>query len=248
MRKQMVAAAVLVALAVGAGQAAAAPERIGSSYVLQVPAPAGFVRVTPDMKQMYPYTRSFDSPPGPGGVDLVATYMPAELGPMARRGAVPEMDRWCLLQVVRSLRDVRVTPEDFTIIFQPGLIATLEKQGNDLLSQNAPLLDGQGDRIMKALEIPGDEGALKVGLISSVALKPHDVGAQHVGFSAFLRSRLDATAIGGQKVEEIIAMTTYAGVAGERMIQQVCYGQQGDLAWTRSTTRTWVMATQTANR
>lgn len=244
MRKQVACSAVAVVLAVGAGQVAAAPERIGSSYVLEVPAPSGFVRVTPDMRAMQ---RVHDATqPGENRqVRMLATYIPEERAADARRGELVEMDRWCMLQIAWRLQDVPVSREEFTKI-QPELVRKLREEGNELLRATGDMIADQGEAMGRAINL--ELGQLKMGMGGISMLPPHDVvEGVHIGWSGFMRLIADATSAGGSRLDTIHSMTLYATHVDERLLQMVCYGEQGDLDWTRQATKAWSARTRAAN-
>jgi hypothetical protein len=234
-------------MAVGVGWMAlvssghAAPERIGKGYVLEAPAPVGFVRITPDMETLSVLLSSFSNT---GISRTVAGYIPAELATMAREETLEALDRYCLLQVVVRVEDVQVTADMFAQA-QPGMVKNLEGAEGVLKEKAGALFSQASERASEGLGLEKD--SLKVGLDGVGVLPPHDVAEGRIGFSSFMRLGIDGTGGGGPEESKLMTLTTYVSHAGERMIQHICYGTAEDLVWTRETALAWQQAVAAAN-
>lgn len=241
--KALRAPALSIALLIWAGSATARTERIGTGYTLEVPAPVGFVRVGADMPTLYAVSQSMAAP-GPDGIAVVATYIPAELAERARQNELPGMDRWCMLQAARRIENRDVSRAEFAQM-QPDVVKGLSEKGEATIKSQASTVGAQGDRMAAALRL--EQGSVDLALQGAATLPPHDVGEGYIGWSGFLRYTLDATTAGGQKVDTVQSMTMYIQHVGRRMVQMVCYGEQGGLGWTRSATKAWMKATSARN-
>lgn len=242
MKKTLVALTAGV-LAVGTGQVAAAPERIGSSYVLEIPSPAGMVRVGPDMPGMLRVHQA--TQPKGDGIRMLATYLPEQLAPAARRGEIVTMDRYCMLQSASALENARVSEAEFRSV-QPDLVQKLREEGSELMQRNADVISKQGESMGRALDL--ESGQLKMELGGTAMLAPHDiVDGRHISWSGFMRLKADGTAGGGQRIDKVMSMTIHLALTGERLVQFTCYGAQEDLWWTRTATKLWAARAQAAN-
>jgi len=216
---------VLVALLAMAGHAGTID--VGGMD-LEIPAPEGFVRVTPQMGAAHRFGRQLADPLN----DLLAFYIPESCIPAAILGERSAFTRYFLFKINREIRDRVVDRGDFE---------TLKEA---LKSENRRLAAEDGTRIEELIrerlpslgEESGAEPAFPIPRLAP--LEPHEETGNLLAYSMLL----DAAGPGGNGGAEGVAVTmTLLHVSG-KVLFLYCYAPPEELEWTREASSRWARA------
>lgn len=218
--------ASIVALAVVcAGVALADTFPVGGKD-LNIPAPVGFSRVTPEMGKVYRLTQQMVDP----GNDQLAYYILESDVPIALSGNIPTLRRYFILKVNKKLKETMVSSSDFQ-----ELAKVVKKQNTDTVnsikSQIQESVAKAGKGVAKELNVD-----LAMSLSSLVPLEPHYEDATALAYSMY--AKMDIASNSSKSNYIASATATYANVSG-KVLFLYCYGNQEDLNWTRSASQSW---------
>lgn len=209
----------------------ATPFDIGATAVA-IPEPAGFVEVTPKMKQVWQLVQALQE-----GNRIVAFYIPEKEGKAALDGRDVDLSRNINIQVSRKLQAVSLAEDDFQRVRKQieALVAT--RQVDAIQAKAIEQFNGS---LQKAT------GAnLTLSQAKNLTLPAHINRPSHFSYSEISTEQV-AMPDGVVHSEEVTATLTAILVKGKLLM---CYvtGSKGDLQWTRSVAKEWAEAIASSN-
>ncbi len=188
-----------------------------------VPAPAGFVRVTPAMKELSAFQDQFVWP----GNELLAAFIPEEVAPAALAGEVPELKRHFLLQVQKEGKSHFVSESEF-LQLREYLRSNIN--GKDMSETQ--------DKVNDLLAASGVE-------LSDPVVSPAHIDSDRIFAFSTLQKMETKTAEGTSvRVQSVTSTSLYVN---QRVLFLYVYGGKDDLEWTRDQSRDWANAILSAN-
>lgn len=193
---------------------------------LNIPAPIGFVRVTPQMNAVYRLSQLTTS----SSNEQLAFYIQEKDGPAAMSGALPKLNRYFSLQLNKRLKGAIVTGKDFG-----NFKNVIKRQNADLIksleSQFPSLFDIKSRQISKAFNIQ-----IALRLTTMIPLEMHVDENNAFAYSFF--GKLGISTEENQKDLILSGTCSFINVS-DKVVFLYCYGEQDDLDWTRTASRDW---------
>lgn len=199
-----------------------------SGKTIVVPAPKGFVRVTEGMTSLHRFVKRVAE--GDTWNDTLAFYIMESVVPLAMEGGMPELERWFILKVGNSTRDVTTGKAVFAEIkkvTRTSLAETLRKAKKKFRED--------ADRINTGVSREFDLNyTMDIGQV--IPMAPHYESDNEIAYSMFANY---AIGVDEEEASMIVSgTTTMLNVAG-KLLSLYSFGQKGDLEWTRSAGRGW---------
>lgn len=200
------------------------------NIAIQIPSPAGYARITPEMSELYKLNQHFVAPTN---IQL-AMYISEDAVPLALLGEIPDISRRFDVQVSKKTANVSLSSANFTVL--KGLyVAQMEKVFKDIKAKLSEALSDASKGVSKQLNT---EIVIKVGGV--VPLTPHFQSDRILSSSIFMKNDIqDAT---GEPIAVVISATMALVHVNNRVIFLYVYGNQEDLEWTREQSRAWAEA------
>lgn len=190
---------------------------------IEIPAPAGYVRVADDMPELKRLADQLTDSLN----DTLAFYIPESSALSARAGKLPSLDRYLVAKVSKKLRTATVGMGDFAEI-RSKTMARLQQTIKELESK----MPGQLEQIMKNVKREYDVDA-DLGGLRMIPLEFHRAFPDEFAYSMLI-----SYGAGGETKSLRPATVTVTNVAG-RVIFLYAYGPPDELAWTRESSADW---------
>jgi len=220
---------LLTASAVGTGS----PVDVGGISI-EIPAPANFTRVIPDMSKVNALQSEFVPP----GNDQLAAFISQEDAPAALADEIPNLTRRFTVQVATKIKAYSVSEGEFL------QLKAMFKDNNEKLISDAkdkltePLAKASAN-VSKQLDT---ELSLKV---SSIAPFPaHIDNDRMLAFSILAKNEIKTAE--GTHID-ISTNTTTLLYVNHRILFLYSYGGKDDLEWTREQSKEWASSILGAN-
>lgn len=229
--KTLIAAALL---ACASSLAVAAPLEVGRRTI-EVPAPAGYDRASPDMTEILALLDTFTPPAS----QSLALYLTEDDLAVARSGELPGMTRRFVVQIPKVLIDRPMSAAQFTAM-KAGAREDLEKRLASLAPKVEALLDQASGTLSKQVGVD-----VEMGIESMVPLPIH-----HETDGALSMSMVSRYVVGLKDGDSAtLATTSTMSLVRVRdtVVVLLVYGGEEDLAWTREQSEAWVDAIAEAN-
>lgn len=201
---------------------------------LEIPAPEGFVLVTPEMDEVFDYSRLVDE------ADLlnenVAFYISAAEAPAALKGELPELKRNFTLKVNRKLKEAVVGSANFS-----ELKKVTQREYQQIIEEIKAKDPGIYQRLNEGVQ---EQFALKSAIEVSqlVPFEAHYETPQALAVSMYLTIHVPREQTGEDEAEtkeDISAATATVMNVGGKLLFLYCYAPQEDLEWTRTASQAW---------
>jgi hypothetical protein len=193
---------------------------------LSVPAPAGYVRVGPEMSRLHRFVEQLSDPMN----DTLAFYIPEESVALAKSGEIPDLRRYFMLKVNKDLKNRSVSTPEFV-----SLKREVAAENDKIFEQVRAAMPGYMDQISKNLGKEFDTHlSIKIGQIAPYP--PHLDAEQAWSYSMLINYGVRA---GQDTTDSLVVVTnTFLNTSG-RLLFLYAYGPRPDLEWTRSASEQW---------
>ena len=212
--------------------AQAAPVVLGSSTI-EIPAPQGFVAITPDVGALWSMVQAAQ-----GDKHILAFYIPQTEQSNARAGKPADFSRNINVQTGRKFEAAILTPTFFGQMKVQLKAMMASRQIDAIQAKELERLNGN---IEKAIELNP-----KLAQIENATLAPHVDLADQFGYSEI--SMEQATRPDGTVSRSRVTATAMSILVKGKILNCYVTGGADDLAWTRSIAKQWVDALISANR
>lgn len=193
---------------------------------IEIPPPAGYVRVTPEMSEVQRLFAQLIDPDN----DMLAVYIAEASAPAARAGELPELERYFVLKVNKKLKSKKITPKEFAKI--SSYVVT---HNNEIVKEIQNRLPSYLDQISQNLSKEYDtEIALKISPM--IPLAPHHNSANAFAYSMFIGYELEE---GQENASTTTPATVTSLNASGKLLFLYTYGNAQDLEWTRTAADSW---------
>ena len=227
-----IAVAALICLLPTIG--AAGTVSIGDAAVA-IPSPEGFVAVTQNMAALYEFQKQFV---GPTSEELVA-FIPEGDVPAALKDEIPDFSRRFSAQISKKNANVTASSSDFA-----NLKRFAKSQYEELVKKVEKSLPGLvADRNAAITKKYGAEFA--VSALGMVPLAFHEESDRTLAYSAFVKGTTNDAA--GRAAPHIGVVTTTLVLVNGKVLHLYCFGDDGDLEWSREASKRWASAIIAAN-
>ena len=202
------------------------PFAIGGE-TLEIPSPKGFILVTSQMDALNRLVLQLTDPAN----DQLAYYITKSDAPTAISGAIPPLERYCILKVGKKIKNAVVSTEDFT------KLKNIVKQNNKRILKAAEAkIPGMMDKMSKEINKEfGVELTLKVS--EMVPYDPHYETDNALAYSMHMNYGITAE---GHTEDSIVSATIIFVNVGGKVLFLYCYGLHEEIEWTRSASKDWV--------
>lgn len=229
----------LFVLACLSGSVTAEPFQIGGT-TLEIPAPDGFVLVTPEMEQVYLYGEYLNASDTLN--ENVATYISKTEAPAALKGELPDLKRKFILKVNRNLQRKVINHTNF-LELKKATRREYQQTIREIKAKDPQIYQRLNKGVQEQFDL---ETAIEVSKL--VPFEPHYESSHALAVSMFLTITDPLEEGADAEAEEDIstATATVMYVQGQ-LLFLFCYAPQEDLEWTRTASRAWTEAILAAN-
>lgn len=202
---------------------------------LHVPSPEGYGPVTNEMLPLYELQQHFVAP---SNLEFV-TFIPETDLANAKGGEIPDLPRRFSVQTARAIADRSIGESDFS-----KLKEIFKSQNGAIFDKVRSKVPGMLDEINRGIE---SEYAmdLAMSIADFMPLAAHEETSTSLAFSTMSRYTMN-DADGSPHPFDVVGTTTLLHVRG-KVLFLYAYGAEGDLEWTRSSSRNWALAVMRAN-
>lgn len=223
MRKKRIFHTLWLAVLLGlVTQASATPFDLGTTSI-EIPEPAGFVEVSPKMRQLWQIVQA-----GQGYNRIIAFYIPENEEKAALAGKDVALPRGFNIQIQRSLQEYSLTEDDFQQVI---------KQVEALISTR------QVDAVQAAIieQFNGNLQEITGAAFSQTENLTLPAHINRPGYYAFSEiSTIEVASQNGDTQQDEVTTTTAAILVKGKLLMCYTTGSKGDLEWTRSAVKQWV--------
>jgi hypothetical protein len=212
--------------------ASATTVEVGASTI-DIPAPRGFVQVTPRMKELWQLVQA-----GQGDNHILAFFIPEHQEKSALEGRSVDLDRTINIQTRRRFESMTITSETFEKVKVQVLAMVASKQIDTI---QAIELERFSSSIDKATSV---NPMLKQ--LENASLPPHVNRPDRFGYSEI--STLQSSKPDGSLSRTRVTTTALAILVKGKMLNCYVAGGETDLDWTRRTANQWADTLQSTNR
>ncbi len=193
---------------------------------LNIPSPAGYVRVTPEMDTVYRYLMQLKDPQN----DVLEYYIPEEDASKAIEGAFLQLDMYFILKVNKRMKSAMISSKDFADLQRMTI-----QQNKKIFDSLNSKLPGQLDKISKGISNEFDiDFAIQESQM--IPLDVHYTDDNTLAYSMYIN--YGVTSEGSSENIIVSATATFLNTAG-KVIFLYCYAPKGELEWTRSASKLW---------
>lgn len=193
---------------------------------LNIPSPAGYVRVTPKMNTLYRYLMQLKDPQN----DVLAYYIPEQDVSIALEGDVPKLEKYFILKVNKELKSAMISSDDFA-----DLQRITVQQNEEIFDSLKSKFPGQLDKISKGISNEFNID-FAIQMSQMVPLDVHYTDDNTLAYSMYIN--YGVTAEGSSKNIILSATATILNTSG-KVIFLYCYAPKVELEWTRSVSKLW---------
>ncbi|QDT30730.1 hypothetical protein [Gimesia panareensis] len=215
------------------GSVTAEPFQVGKKR-LEIPAPAGFIKVTPQMHALYRLSEQMIDPVN----DQLACYIPEADRAQAEAGTITELDRFFLLKVNKKLKSKVMGSNDFA-----KLKAATKNQNQVIIDTVKSKMPEVVEKMSQGLSKEFDLDIV-MKLSDVVPLEPHYEAPNAMSFTMFITYNMQAN--GSQEDAVLCCTTTFLNTDG-KILFLYCYADQDEMEWTRQASRSWAESILSSN-
>lgn len=200
-----------------------------------IPAPSGYVPVTPQMKQVYAIQREFVAPMN----ELFLGFIPAESAADALSGQLFDMPRSFTVQTQRKAAKQIISARQFG-----EMKRAIKTETRQMMEQAEKQMPGLMEKINANLE---KQTGVNLGLSAPqmVPFPPHEDTERSIAYSMLVR--MDGMDASGKKDTSHGFVTGTFVLARGKILFLYCNGGPKDLEWTRGISKQWSQAVMAAN-
>ena len=207
------------------------PAALSDSYniggtEISIPAPAGYVRVTPQMGTVYRYLMQLQDQQN----DILAYFILQEDASKVTEGTLPQLSKYFIAKVNKQLKSAIDSSKEFA-----DLQRVTRQQNKEIFESLESKVPGLLDNISQGISNEFDiDFAMKVSQF--VPLDVHYTDDNTLAYSMYIN--YGVTAQGSSEKIILSATTTFLNTAG-KVIFLYCYAPKAELEWTRSASKVW---------
>lgn len=202
--------------------------QLGTSR-LEIPPPAGFVNVTPEIKELFPFDQIMVETKRQG-MD-VYFYLTEVLAAQLRQGEPVEPARYLILQIPEKSKQRSYSASDFAMFK-----LTTKERNQEYRDMLAEKLKQTRDNLSRDLSRELDLN-VAFQISNTVALEPHYESINELSSSNYVSYGVQVE--GADEVQDANVNTlTFLNVKG-KLIALGAIAPYKDLEWTRTTSRAW---------
>lgn len=224
-------ALLLLLLAVGS-DALAREFTVGRTQI-EILAPAGFVRSTPEMTKLEDLQKGFV----PATNEQLAFYFVETDASAALAGNLPSLTRRFSVQVGKSDPNFPVSPEQFT-----AFKAFVRAQGEEGVLRAKEKFDFSPGSAALSRAFDTDM-VIEAGGI--VPMAPHEEGERTIAMSSAMAFDVESE---GVNHPSVVVVTMTLVLAKDKILNLYAFGGPEDLEWTREKSKEWADAILSANQ
>lgn len=201
---------------------------------LEVPAPQGFVNVTAEIKDQFPFQQILAESKRQGA--NICFYLPEETIAEIREGALFEPERFFMLQIQEKNQRFSYSAADFAMF-------KLAVKENNQKSQGMreQKLKQSSNSLSQELSREVDQ-ELTLEVTETTAFEPHFESINELSSSKYVASGLQVNGEDGVAVRDVNAHTLTFLNPGGKLIVLDCVAPKTQLEWTRTASRDWAAA------
>ncbi|MDH5179035.1 MAG: hypothetical protein OEZ39_16640 [Gammaproteobacteria bacterium] len=200
-----------------------------------IPQPKEFHRLTKDMDPAYRLIQQIIDQRN----DRLGYYISKNDLSKAKAGDIPLFKKYFVLKVSKRLKNARLDTKFFTQLKNDARQAN-ENDLKSLQEKIPDLFDKTSESIRKEFDL---DTAIKITKL--IPLKPHRETKNSFSYSMYINY---GGKIGGSETESFISATATMLHIKDKVLFLFCYGEQKDLAWTRTASRKWEESILSSNR
>ncbi|MCL2872256.1 MAG: hypothetical protein FWF41_04660 [Betaproteobacteria bacterium] len=202
---------------------------------IDIPAPPGYVAVTPEMKALYEAQKLFVPPTN---VEFIS-FIPETDASSALRGEISGLNRTFSVQTSKNAVNVSASNHDFL-----KLKNALKTQNDEAFKK----IECQIPDFMKKIN-SGVSRKYDVDLALTVAqmvpLPVHDEADRSIAYSAFIKYGFNNPS-GKASAETTAATIAFVHIKG-KILFLYSFGEENDIEWSRNASKQWSTAVISAN-
>lgn len=200
-----------------------------------IPAPEGFAAVTRNMAALYEYQKQLVAP----GSEELAAFIPEGDVPAALKERIPDLSRRFSAQTSKKNSNAIASLADFA-----NLKVFAKSKNEELTKTVQRSLPGlTADRNAVITKKFGAE--FSVSPLGMVPLAFHDESDRTLAWSAFVKGTTSDAE--GKTTLSVNVVTTTLVLLNGKVLHLYCFGDQGDLEWSREASKRWADAIVAAN-
>lgn len=213
--------------------AAAADFSLGGK-VVHVPAPSGFVKVTPEMDGVYRMSLQVADPIN----DQLGFYIAEADAANARKGDATQLERTFGLKVHKQLREVLMGSNEFQ-----SMTRDLKEENKRVFDEVKAKASEEIRKTSKGISKEFDiEFAMQVSDVTP--LDPHHEEAFSFAYSMYINYAIETVGIDERMM--VAATSTVINASG-KVLFLYCYAPKDQLEWTRTASKEWAAAILAVN-
>lgn len=203
---------------------------------IEIPAPAKYAQVIPEMTALYTFQKQFVAP---NNIEFIS-FIPEEDVPLALKDEIPYLERRMTVQTSKSFQDISMSNADFARLRQ-----VVNSQNGEVLKKAEATIEEVVGGINESLTEEYDiDLALSVNGI--VPLTPHLENERSMAYSSFVRYEfVDETGEPGTVV--VVVTSAFVFLKG-KILFLYTYAEESGLDWSRGASNKWVDAVLLANK
>jgi len=202
---------------------------------VEIPTPAGFARVTPEMTAVTKLQRNFIPPTN----TLLVSFISQEDVPTALDGKIPRLTRRFSVQSSKEALTHSMTSAEFSQLKQL-FRAQGEQRIHQLKDKYAELFANASQEVSKQLDVN-----MLIDIGGVVPLPPHHESEKIFSSSMFMTSNV--TLESGEDFSEVVSATSSLVYVNRRLMFLYVYGDKNDLEWTQSISKAWAESIVASN-
>lgn len=224
---------MLIVSTIIAGYAHADTFEIGGKRI-NIPAPQGYSRVTPQMDAVHRISLQMVDPMN----DLLAYYISDSEVPTAIARGIPSLERTFLLKINKQMKNVVVGTKDFS-----ELKSVTKRQNKKIFESIRSQVPGITEKVSEGISKEFDvDFAFKISQM--IPLDPHYEADNALAYSMYVNYGISTEGV--EKKAIMAVTTTFVNVAG-KVLFLYCYAPQDQIEWTRSASKTWAEEVMASN-
>ena len=228
--------APVMAAAAAANSASNVTETIDvEGTTIVVPAPPGYVTVTPKMKLVHSMQREFVAPMN----ELFLGFIPAESAADALADQLFDMPRSFTVQTQKRVARQNITAKQFAEL-KRAITSQNEKTAKQVEKEMPGLMERINQNVTKQTGVKLDLAAPQM-----VPFPPHEDTERSIAYSMLLR--MDAAGADGKKETSHGIVTGTVLLANGKILFLYCNGGEKDLEWSRAISKQWSQSILAAN-
>lgn len=201
---------------------------------LEIPAPEGYVNVTAEIKDQFPFQQILAESKRQGAD--ISFYLPEKMVAELREGALFEPKRFFMLQITEKLKRISFSAADFAMFK-----LRVKEKNQEYRDMRDRKLKQASDNLSQELS-RGADLDLSLEITETTAFEPHFESINELSSSKYVAGGLQVNGEDGAAVRDANAHTlTYLNTGGKLIVLD-CVAPENDLEWTRTASRAWAAA------